>query len=135
MKFPRSLPTLVALVVALPLMTATASSAPDAPLAVLAAGNAFFVEVGWLPSSSPVDYYNVYGVTESGGLELLATAQVALSVVPSGYHAYGVSAVRAGVESDVTKSPDVPCIRYGIDPPDLYVEDCGVAGYFDVRLP
>lgn len=112
-----------------------AETPPAAPAAVVALSTGLAAEVSWLPSSSPVDYYNVYGMTPSGGLEFVTESIAPSAVVVGDYIGFAVSAVYSGAESDLTYTSPSPCIRYSVDPPAAWIEECRVTGHGTVKLP
>lgn len=86
--------------------------------------------VSWLPGIEPADSFRVYGGTGAGLVLLLDTAGTAApfslaALVPSGYDAYAVTGVRAGVESPPVFGSATTCSIYvETRPPGVGLEDC-----------
>lgn len=110
----------LALILAAFLAPLTASQAP-APYAPMAASVASIqgaaAVVSWVPGSEPADSYRVYGVASDGSKTLLDQNVTQLSApVPAGFHAYAVSGVKLGIESEAITAFG-SCIEVSIQPP------------------
>lgn len=101
-------------------LVASQPAEPWAPLAVSAAAiQGAGAAVSWLPGSESADSYRVYGIGADGSKTLLEENVTQLSApVPTGFHAYAVSGVKLGVESDAVTAVE-SCIEISIQPPDV----------------
>lgn len=86
--------------------------------------------VSWIPGPEVADYYNVYGVSDSGVPTPLASAQSSdlPARVAGGYSTYAVSGVKLGIESQLVYPLGDKCLRVGLDPPDVGIDDCPHTG-------
>jgi hypothetical protein len=91
-------------------------------VSIQGAGAAVF----WVPGSEAADSYRVYGIADNGAKTLLEQNVTQPSVpVPAGFHAYAVSSVKGGIESDPVTALGT-CVEISIQPPAVRV--CFTAG-------
>lgn len=120
----RLLPLPVAVAILLLAPAATANAVFARPLAALAFENEAGALLTWMPGPEPADVYHVYGLRD-GALVLIpeATTTGTHAQVPSGFDAYGVTAVREGVESAPAFAVKAPasCVYVDLDPPSVTI--------------